>query len=260
MAARARSEEWVLATDTRQPDDITSAARRLEGRPPEEALAWAAERYAPRVALATAFGAEGCLLVDLIARQRLPIEVFTLDTGLFFPETYDLWQRLEERYGIAIRAVRPSLTVPEQAAAHGDRLWRRDPDRCCAMRKVEPLRKALSGLEAWVTAVRRGQTADRARARVVEWDDRFGLVKVNPLAAWTTEDVWSHVRHHRVPVNPLYERGYPSIGCEPCTSPVRFHEDPRAGRWRGLEKTECGLHARAQGRATASPAPPPEGA
>ena len=186
MAARARSEEWVLATDILQPDDIASAARRLEGRPPEEALAWAAERYAPRVALATAFGAEGCLLVDLIARHRLPIEVFTLDTGLFFPETYDLWHRLEERYGIAIRAVRPSLTVPEQAAAHGDRLWRRDPDRCCAMRKVEPLREALSGLQAWVTAVRRGQTADRARARVVEWDDRFGLVKVNPLAAWTT--------------------------------------------------------------------------
>ncbi|HEX9186480.1 MAG TPA: phosphoadenylyl-sulfate reductase, partial [Vicinamibacteria bacterium] len=192
--------------------------------------------------------------------HRLPIEVFTLDTGLFFPETYDLWRRLEERYGIAIRAVRPSLTVPEQAAAHGDRLWRRDPDRCCAIRKIEPLREALHGLRAWVTAVRRGQTADRAHARVVEWDDRFGLVKVNPLAAWTTDDVWSHVRAHRVPVSPLYERGYASIGCAPCTSPVRLHEDPRAGRWRGLEKTECGLHARPRGRAIASPVPPPEGA
>jgi phosphoadenylyl-sulfate reductase (thioredoxin) len=249
-----------LATEALHEDDIPQAAWQLEGRPPAEALAWAAERFAPRVAFATGFGAEGCLVIDLIARHGLPIEVFTLDTGLLFPETYALWRRLEEHYRLTIRAVRPAHTVPEQAATHGERLWQRDPDRCCALRKVEPLREALGGLEAWISAVRREQTADRASAQVVEWDGRFGLVKVNPLVAWTHEEVWSYLRAHRVPVSPLHARGYPSVGCEPCTSPVRPHEDPRAGRWRERAKTECGLHARAQGQACTLRLARPEGA
>ena len=248
-----------MATKISNVEDIASAARQLEGRPPAEALAWAA-RFAPRVAFATGFGAEGCLVIDLIARHRLPIDLFTLDTGLLFPETYELWRRVEKHYGLTIRAVRPAQTVPEQAAAHGERLWQRDPDRCCALRKVEPLREALGGLAAWVTAVRREQTADRASAQVVEWDGRFGLVKVNPLVAWTHEEVWSYLRAHRVPVNPLHARGYPSIGCEPCTSPVHPDEDPRAGRWRERAKTECGLHARAQGQTCALRLARPEGA
>jgi phosphoadenylyl-sulfate reductase (thioredoxin) len=242
-----------LATGTLPADEIAGAARRLSGRPPAEALAWAAERFAPRVAFATGFGPEGCLIVDLIARHRLAIEVFTLDTGLLFPETYALWRRLEERYGLTIRAVRPALTVAEQAAAHGDRLWQRDPDRCCALRKVEPLGQTLAGLDAWVTAIRREQTPERAGAQVVEWDERFGLVKVNPLVTWTHQDVWSYLRAHDVPVNPLHDRGYPSIGCEPCTSPVRPGENPRAGRWRGRAKTECGLHERSHARGQALP-------
>jgi phosphoadenylyl-sulfate reductase (thioredoxin) len=217
----------------------------LEGRGPEEILSWAAERFAPRLTFATGFGAEGCVLIDMIGRLGLPIDVFTLDTGLLFPETYALWRRLEEKYGITIRAVRPAQSVPEQARTEGDRLWERQPDRCCALRKVEPLRQALAGFDAWITAIRRDQTADRATAGVVEQDDRFGLVKVNPLVTWTSADVSAYVAENDVPVNPLHEQGYPSVGCLPCTSRVLPGEDPRAGRWRGRVKTECGLHSRA---------------
>jgi phosphoadenylyl-sulfate reductase (thioredoxin) len=248
-----------LATG-REASEIADAVRRLEGRPPAEVLAWAAERFAPRVAFATGFGAEGCVIVDLIARHELAIEVFTLDTSVLFPETYALWRRLEERYDLTIRAVRPAITLLEQAAQHGDSLWHRDPDRCCALRKLEPLRRALADLDAWVTAIRREQTPARASARVVEWDERFGLVKLNPLVSWTHAEVWSYLTAHHVPVNALHARGYPSIGCEPCTSPVRPGEDPRAGRWRGARKTECGLHSRTEGQALPLRLARPEGA
>jgi phosphoadenosine phosphosulfate reductase len=225
--------------------EIADAAEALEGRSPADVLAWAAGRYAPRITFATAFGAEGCVLVDLIARHHLPVDVFTLDTGLLFTETYALWRRLEERYGLTIRPVRPELSVEAQAAVHGAALWERMPDRCCQIRKVAPLRRALAGFDAWITSIRRDQTTDRSAARVVEWDLAFGLVKVNPLAGWTSDDVQRYVRVHRVPVNPLHARGYPSIGCMPCTTAVAPGEAPRAGRWRGRGKTECGLHARA---------------
>jgi phosphoadenylyl-sulfate reductase (thioredoxin) len=229
-------------------DDVEEG-RELEGRAPADVLLWAAARFAPRLTFATGFGAEGCVLVDLIARHSLPIDLFTLDTGLLFPETYALWRRLEARYGVTIRGVRPAQTVDEQAAAHGERLWAHAADRCCALRKLEPLREELRGFDAWITAIRRDQTADRATVGVVERDPRFGLVKVNPLAAWTSDDVRSYLRVNDVPVNPLHGRGYPSIGCWPCTSAVRPGEPARAGRWRGHEKIECGLHARPGGRA-----------
>jgi phosphoadenylyl-sulfate reductase (thioredoxin) len=216
----------------------------LEGRAPLETLRWASERFAPKLAFGTGFGPEGCVLVDLIGRHRLPIDVFTLDTGLLFPETYELWRRLETRYGLVIRAVRPDLTVAEQAALHGERLWARDPDRCCELRKVRPLRAALAGHEAWIAAIRRDQTEARADAAVVEHDPVTGLVKVSPLVAWTAADVWAYVGEHGVPTSPLHALGYPSVGCWPCTSPVAAGEDPRAGRWRGQGKTECGLHLR----------------
>ncbi|HVK77700.1 MAG TPA: phosphoadenylyl-sulfate reductase [Kofleriaceae bacterium] len=223
-------------------DELTDAAARLEGGDPAATLAWAAERFAPRLALASSFGPEDCVLIDVIGRHRLAIEVFTLDTGLFFDETTALWRALEARYGITVRAFRPRQTVDEQAAAHGPALWERQPDACCKLRKVEPLGRALSGLDAWVTGIRRDQTPDRATAKVVERDRRPGLIKLNPLAAWTSDDVWAYVRAHDVPVNPMHARGFPSIGCTPCTSPVAAGEDPRSGRWRGNAKTECGLH------------------
>ena len=223
-------------------EELDDLAERLDDWSAPDILAWAAERYSPRLTFATGFGAEGCAIVDLIGRNRLPIDIFTLDTGLLFPETYELWRRLEARYGITIRGVRPGLTVDEQAEQHGPKLWERHPDRCCEMRKVLPLRGELLRFEAWITAIRREQTPARADARVVEWDGKFGLVKINPLVRWTKRDVWTYLRDHEVPYNSLHDRGYPSIGCGPCTSAVRAGEDERAGRWRGHDKAECGLH------------------
>jgi phosphoadenylyl-sulfate reductase (thioredoxin) len=225
------------------PGDLERWSGLLAGRSPVEILAAAAERW-PAIRFGTGFGQEGCAIVDMIARNRLRIDLFTLDTGLLFYETYALWQRLERKYGVMIRAVRPALSLAQQEKRFGERLWERDPDRCCALRKVEPLRAALAGAQAWVTSIRRDQTADRATAGVFEWDERFSLVKVNPLAHWTTADVREYVRAHDVPISPLHDRGYPSIGCMPCTTPVAAGESARAGRWRGSEKTECGLHSR----------------
>ncbi len=214
----------------------------LAAKSPTELLQWAIVNAGPRIAFPTGFGAEGCVLIDLIARAEIPIEIFTLDTGLLFPETYALWAALEHAYDITIRAVKPALTVDQQAAAEGPALWRRDPDRCCDQRKVGPLREALVGFSAWITAIRRDQTPERATAQIVEDDPKFGLKKINPLVAWTQDDVWAHLYANDVPFNPLHERGYPSIGCQPCTSQIIPGEDLRAGRWRGASKRECGLH------------------
>lgn len=223
---------------------IRDMDRLLKVRATTDALSLASERFAPRLVMATAFGVEGCVLIDIIGRNRLPVDIFTLDTGLFFEETYTLWSKLEERYGLRVRAVRPELSVSEQASRFGEALWERDPDRCCELRKVLPLRAALEGAEAWISALRRDQTPERAQAPLVGLDEKFGLVKINPLVEWTSHDVWEYVQENDVPFNPLHEQGYPSIGCMPCTSPVRPGEDPRAGRWRGSTKTECGIHNR----------------
>jgi phosphoadenylyl-sulfate reductase (thioredoxin) len=242
-------------TTTTFREEIPALAEALEGRSPEEILGAVAPRFGGAIALANSFGPEDCVLFDVIARAKLPVGVFTIDTGFLFPETYALWARLEERYGIRVRAIRGDepAAAPHPSAPPAPRPWSGsaglppwevDPDACCELRKVRPLRAELGRLGAWVTGIRRDQTPDRVNAKVVEWDGRFGLVKVNPLAAWTSEDVWAHVRRHGVPTNPLHAQGYHSIGCAPCTSPVKPGEDPRAGRWRGREKTECGLHAR----------------
>lgn len=225
------------------PAQLADAGRELDTATPLEILRWAVDRFGTGLTFATGFGAEGCALIDLIGRHQLPVDIFTLDTGLLFPETYDLWRRLEARYGLTIRGVLPALTVDEQASAHGPELWGRAPDRCCEMRKVSPLVAELDRFDAWITAIRRDQTASRADALAVEWDPKFSLGKVNPLVRWTKKDVWSHMLRHDVPYNPLHDRGYPSIGCHPCTSRVAAGEDERAGRWRGAGKTECGLHA-----------------
>lgn len=240
-------------------EEVEELGHSLAQSTPEEILICAVERF-PRIGFATGFGLEGCVLVDLIARHGLKVDVFTLDTGLLFPETYELWRRLEQRYQLTIRAVRPRTTVAEQASVFGDRLWERDPERCCGMRKIQPLRAALAEFDAWVSSIRRDQTRERSAIRVIEWDARFGLAKVNPLTHWDAHDVWSYVRVNDVPYNPLRERGYPSIGCVPCTTPVFAGEDPRAGRWRGREKKECGIHERFPIRSAARNPKEPDGA
>jgi len=210
----------------------------------EDVLRWGFGRFAPDIAIASAFGAEGMVLVDLASRLRNNFRVFTLDTGFFFPETYELIETVERRYGIKVERCRPELTPEQQESVHGAALWTRDPDRCCALRKVEPLANKLRQLTAWVSAIRRQQTAARASSFKIEWDAKFELVKLNPLADWTSDDVWTYIHSHCVPYNPLHDRNYPSIGCTHCTRAVRPGEHPRAGRWSGFEKTECGLHTR----------------
>jgi phosphoadenylyl-sulfate reductase (thioredoxin) len=223
--------------------EVAAADAELTGASPEAILRFAAARFPGRIAFATAFGPEGCVLVDAIAHEGLPIDIFTLDTGLLFPETIELWEALERRYDIVIRAVRPAQSVSEQAAQYGRALWERLRP-LLQLRKVEPLGKELSRLDAWITSIRRDQTRDRGSARIVERDAKFGLIKINPLASWTSEAVWERIRERRIPVNALHAEGYPSIGWEPCTTAVAHGEDPRAGRWRTFEKKECGLHAR----------------
>jgi phosphoadenosine phosphosulfate reductase len=223
-------------------EELKDISDGFEGASPEAVLYWAAGRFGDEVALATGFGAEGCVLIDMLARVAPRMRVFYLDTGLLFPETYALAERLGARYGVRFERRAPRLTLAAQAEAYGERLWERDPEECCRLRKVEPLREMLAGLSAWVTAIRREQTPERARAGVVERDAKFGLVKINPLASWTDRDVWNYVVKNDVPYNPLHDLSYASVGCVPCTTPVRIGEDPRAGRWRGSPKTECGLH------------------
>jgi len=225
------------------PPDIDARRTELEAMAPEALLAWGAERFGAGLVCLSALGAEDVVLVDMIARQGLPIQLLSIDTAVLFRETYALWSRLETRYGITIGGIRSEF-IPDAGptAPEIDRLWERDPDGCCAARKVAPLRKALSTRQAWITGIRREQSETRRNAQQVEWDAAFGLVKLNPLAGWTSEQLWAYIRTNDVPYNTLHDHGYPSIGCEPCTSAAVEGEAFRSGRWRGREKTECGLH------------------
>ena len=209
----------------------------------EQALRWGLSAFGKSLALASSFGAEDVVLIDIASRIS-KFRVFTLDTDFLFPETYALIDEIEARYGVEVERTRSELTPEAQAAQHGPALWASRPDACCQLRKVEPLKKKLAGLAAWVTGVRRDQAPTRANTRKLEWDAKFGLVKVNPLADWNWSEVWDYIRSHNVPYNPLHDRDYPSIGCTYCTRPVKPGEDPRAGRWSGFNKTECGLHVK----------------
>jgi len=208
----------------------------------EEALRWGLWQFQTRLSIASSFGAEDVVLIDMASRLGQPFRVFTLDTDFLFPETYSLIDVIEEHYHIKVERTHPELTPEAQAEKFGDALWARQPNQCCDIRKVEPLKKYLSTLQAWVTGIRRDQAPTRANTRKLEWDERFGLVKLNPLADWTWEQVWDYIKENNVPYNPLHDRNYPSIGCTYCTRPVQPGEDARAGRWSGTGKIECGLH------------------
>lgn len=210
----------------------------------QEVVRWGLTGFHPHAAVASSFGAEDVVLIDMAARVRPDFRVFTLDTDFLFPETYSLLEQIERKYGVRVERAKSLLTPEQQAEQWGPALWSRDPNQCCNLRKVEPLKAQLNGLSAWVTGIRRDQAATRADAKKIEWDNRFGLIKLNPLADWTWARVWEYIRANQVPYNPLHEQNYPSIGCTYCTRPVAPGEDPRAGRWSGFEKTECGLHIR----------------
>src|SRR5260370_32847417 len=232
----------MITTQTFSPEDLKLANQSLAGSSPQQALQWAIDNFHPRLTMATAFGAEGCCLIHMLAEIEPTVRLFNLDTGYQFRETLALREQVKERYGIEVEMVQPELTVAAYEAEHGGPLYRIRPDQCCHDRKVLPLRKALVGYEAWISAIRRDQTEHRAVAGVVQWDAKFGLVKVNPLLTWTKKDVWAFIARHAVPYNPLHDQGYPSIGCWPCTRPVTDGKDERAGRWAGTTKKECGLH------------------
>jgi phosphoadenosine phosphosulfate reductase len=206
-------------------------------------LRWAVDAFHPRLTMATAFGAEGCCLIHMLAEIEPNVHVFNLDTGYQFEETLALRERIKERYGIEVEMIRPETTVPEYEAEHGGPLYGIRPDQCCHDRKVVPLRSVLKDYDAWISAIRRDQTADRALASVAAPDPKFDLMKISPLLNWTKRDVWNFIVDNDIPYNPLHDRGYPSIGCWPCTRPVKEGEDDRAGRWAGTLKKECGLHA-----------------
>ena len=209
---------------------------------PQQVLAWAFGTFGSGVAISSAFGAEGMVLIDMASRVRKDFRLFTVDTEFLFPETYNLMDRIQQRYGIKIERAFSLLSPEEQEGVYGTALWKRDPDRCCNLRKVEPLHRTLSELDAWITSIRRDQTSFREGARKVEWDTKFGLVKVNPIADWSSKQVWRYLHEHDVPYNTLHDQNYPSIGCTHCTRAIKPGEDPRAGRWPGMAKTECGLH------------------
>ena len=215
----------------------------LENASAEDILRWTLQAFRQRVALSCSFGGPtGMVLLDMAVEIDPAVPVTYIDTDLLFAETYDLIAAVRARYGIEPLAIRTELSLGDQARLYGGALWERDPDLCCAVRKVLPQRELLAGYDAWITGLRRDQSTARSLTPVVEWDEKFGLLKVNPLSRWTEADVWSYVRERDVPYNILHDRGYPSIGCVHCTTPVVPGEALKAGRWRGLGKTECGLH------------------
>ena len=224
--------------------ELKAHSDRLETATPQEIIAWAVEHYYPSLTMATAFGPEGCAILHMLAEIQPKTHVFNLETGYQFPETLELRDRIAQRYGIEVELKLPDSTVAEYEAQHGGPLYKTNPDQCCFDRKIRVLRAAAMGWQAWMTAIRRDQSPDRANAPIVGWDKKFGLVKINPLANWTKKEVWKLITQHDVPYNPLHDQGYTSIGCQPCTRAVLFGEDERAGRWSGFAKTECGLHTK----------------
>ncbi len=231
-------------------EEIRQLNEEFAERPAEALLAWALERFHPRIALASSFGAEDVVLVDMLWRLRPDVRIFTLDTWRLPTETYDVIDRIRERYGIEVKIYTPDLAdVAEMVRAHGYNLMYRSVELrrlCCRVRKVKPLERALAGLDAWITGLRREQAVTRAHVVKIERDVQHGnRLKLNPLADWSWEQVWAYIRRHDVPYNVLHDRGYPSIGCAPCTRAVQPGEDPRAGRWwweQNPTLQECGLH------------------
>ena len=220
------------------PTDLATAVGQAN-----EAIRRTLEAYPGRTTLSCSFGGpSGMVLLDLALRIEPQLNVFVVDTELLFPETYALIERVERRYGITVERVHPEQSVDAQNATHGEALWKRDPDACCDLRKVEPLLAHLQKFDAWLTAVRREKSDTRTDLPVQSWDENAQILKVAPLVEWTEADVWAYVQEHDVPVNTLHFEGYPSIGCTHCTRRVAAGEHARAGRWAEFDKTECGIH------------------
>ena len=240
MSTLLRSAVNLVAPTSALSDLVATVQPTLDGAPAEAVIEWAAETFGSRFCVTSSM-ADG-VLSHLASRVAPGVDVIFLDTGLHFPQTLRVRDAVEATMPVRLLSIRPLQTVGQQDGAHGPRLFERDPDACCALRKVEPLERALADYDAWAAGVRRGETAARANTREVDFEASRGKVKVAPLAGWTDADVAAYIERYDVPVNELFSQGYGSIGCWPCTRKVRPGEDPRAGRWAAFDKTECGLH------------------
>lgn len=231
MALTETRVDLGIGTDDLTDAELAALSAEFERAPASKVIEWAVERFAPHLAMTASM--TDAVLIDLATKVDPAIEVVFIDTGYHFPETLETVEEVRRHYGLNLRM----MTVARQA----EELWQADPENCCSAVKVGQLDRALAGKSAWMSGLRRGEADSRATAPIVARDLR-GLVKINPIATWTNDDVDAYIADHDIIVNPLTRQGYPSIGCMPCTSPVADGEDPRAGRWRGRDKTECGLH------------------
>jgi phosphoadenosine phosphosulfate reductase len=228
------------------PANVRLLDQQFHGLPTEQVLSWAWQRFGNRAAIGTSFQGAGLVMMHLAQQNGIQFPVFTLDTGLLFPETMELKQRLENFFGFAIESLHPDLTVEQQEEAQGPELWKREPDLCCTIRKVLPLQNKLQDLDCWITGLRRQQSDSRADIGIIELYHlgqaaNRDIVKLNPMAGWSRDDVWKYIRDHKIPYNPLHDAGYRSIGCQPCTRKTSG-DNERAGRWTGFNKVECGIH------------------
>ncbi len=231
------------------PDELVEAPRtppvEAEALSAEELLQWAAEEFGDTLCLTCSWQKQSSVLVHMASELGLDLDVIELDTQLFFRETYETRDALVERYDLNL--IRPEvITVAEQHRREGPNLWERDPDRCCHIRKVDPLLRALEPYDAWVAGIRRDQSPSRATTPKLQWSPRYGVWKVQPLADWDEKRVWAYIAVNEIPYNPLHDVGYRSIGCIPCTRPIAPDEEERAGRWAGSDKLECGIHDETQ--------------
>jgi phosphoadenosine phosphosulfate reductase len=235
------------AAPTWFPANLDSLNRRFERVQTRDVLRWGLTTFGQDTVLATGFGPSGIVLMHMVSQIRPQTAVFYLQTDLFFPETLALRDQLAERLNLRFVEVHSGLSLNEQAHQFGAALWQRNPDFCCRLRKVEPLRRFLADKKAWITGIRRDQSPTRRNAQVVAWDNANHLLKLSPLATWTKEDVWGYIYEHSLPTNVLHDEGYPSIGCMPCTRPVNGEGGERDGRWAGKDKLECGIHIQPDG-------------
>lgn len=237
----------AFTLETKHNFEVSEETERLECLSLDELLCWCWNYFGDKAAIGTSFQGSGLVIIDHALRNGCNFPIFTIDTGLLFPETLELKKKLEDFWDVKIQGVHPEQTIEEQKKTMGPELWKTNPDSCCQMRKVLPLQSRLSSLDVWITGLRRGQSDQRKSTNVLEMYEfdklrESYIFKLNPMVNWSREKVWSYIKDHKIPYNTLHDKGYRSIGCWPCTKAISDGQDERAGRWEGFNKTECGIH------------------
>ena len=237
----------AFTLETKHNFEVSEETERLECLSLDELLCWCWNYFGDKAAIGTSFQGSGLVIIDHAIRNGCNFPIFTIDTGLLFPETLELKKKLEDFWDVKIQSVHPEQTIEEQKKTMGPELWKTNPDSCCQMRKVLPLQSRLSSLDVWITGLRRGQSDQRKSTNVLEMYEfdklrESYIFKLNPMVNWSREKVWNYIKDHKIPYNTLHDKGYRSIGCWPCTKAISDGQDERAGRWEGFNKTECGIH------------------